>query len=201
MKEKSAPKEKILLTDEQIVELYWQREERAIKATDEKYGKYLLTIAYNIVHDKLDSEECLNDTYLGTWNSIPPARPSAFQAFISKIMRCAAVNKFKSNHAQKRVPSELTVALDEMDDFITYEKTVEEERITSELARVISEYLDSLDENSATMFICRYYYADKVDDIADMMKIHRSTVFRGLADMRKGLKEKLQKEGLWNEEQ
>ena len=201
MKEKSAPKEKILLTDEQIVELYWQREERAIKATDEKYGKYLLTIAYNIVHDKLDSEECLNDAYLGTWNSIPPARPSAFQAFISKIMRCAAVNKFKSNHAQKRVPSELTVALDEMDDFITYEKTVEEERITSELARVISEYLDSLDENSATMFICRYYYADKVDDIADMMKIHRSTVFRGLADMRKGLKEKLQKEGLWNEEQ
>ena len=199
MKDKKTAKTKTPLSDEQIVELYWNREERAIKATDEKYGRYLLTIAYNIVHDDLDSEECLNDTYLGTWNSIPPARPSAFQAFISRIMRCAAIDKFKSNHAQKRIPSELVTTLEEMDDFVS-DSSPEEERMAAELGRAISEYLDSLDENSATMFICRYYYSDKIEDIASMMKVHRSTVLRGLADIRQGLKEKLQKEGLWYDE-
>lgn len=191
---------KNILSDEQIVDLYWQREEKAIKATDDKYGRYLLTIAYNIVHDDLDSEECLNDTYLGTWNSIPPARPVALQIFLSKIMRGVAINKFKKKVAKKRVPSEMIVSLNEMDEFISTDTTVEDERIASELGRAISEYLDGLDDNSATMFICRYYYADRIDDIADMMKVHRSTVFRGLADMREGLREKLKKEGLWYEE-
>lgn len=199
MKPKDRNNSKILLSDDKIVELYWNREERAIKATDEKYGNYLLSIAYNIVHDELDCEECLNDTYLGTWNSIPPARPTAFQAFISKIMRCIAINKFKANHAQKRIPSEVLITLDEMDDFIPSENP-NEKIIASELSRIISEYLETLDENSATMFICRYYYSDKIDDIADMMKIHRSTVFRALSAIREGLKEKLIEEGLWYEE-
>jgi len=197
MKEKNP--QKALLSDQEIVELYWQREERAITATDDKYGNYLFVIAYNIVHDKMDCEECLNDTYLGTWNSIPPARPKAFQAFISKIMRCAAINKFKARSADRRIPSEMTIALEEMDEFISSNDSIEEERCTEALGKAISEYLDTLDDNSATMFICRYYYADKVDDIARMMKVHRSTVFRGLADMRQGLKEKLIKEGLWYE--
>ncbi|MBE6668496.1 MAG: RNA polymerase sigma factor [Ruminococcaceae bacterium] len=199
MKPKDRNNSKILLSDDKIVELYWNREERAIKATDEKYGNYLLSIAYNIVHDELDCEECLNDTYLGTWNSIPPARPTAFQAFISKIMRCIAINKFKANHAQKRIPSEVLITLDEMDDFIPSENP-NEKIIASELSRIISEYLETLDENSATMFICRYYYSDKIDDIADMMKVHRSTVFRALSAIREGLKEKLIEEGLWYEE-
>lgn len=109
------------LSDEKIVELYWQREEKAIEETDKKYGKYLYTIAYNIVHDKLDSEECLNDTYLGTWNSIPPARPSALQIFVSKIARGVAVNKFKSKTAKKRIPSELVTSLSELDECIPYD--------------------------------------------------------------------------------
>ncbi len=198
MKPKDNKSPTVLLSDDKIVELYWNREERAIKATDEKYGNYLLSIAYNIVHDELDCEECLNDTYLGTWNSIPPARPTAFQAFISKIMRCAAINKFKANTAQKRIPSEILVTLDEMEDFIPSEDP-NEKIIASELGRIISEYIETLDENSATMFICRYYYSDKIDDIADMMKVHRSTVFRALSTIREGLKEKLIEEGLWYE--
>ena len=86
-----------------------------------------------------------------------------------------------------------------MDDFIPSENP-NEKIIASELSRIISEYLETLDENSATMFICRYYYSDKIDDIADMMKVHRSTVFRALSAIREGLKEKLIKEGLWYEE-
>ena len=85
MKDKKINNDTKLLSDEAIIELYWRRDEKAIKETDIKYGKYLYSIAYNIVHDTLDCEECLNDTYLGTWNRIPPARPNAFQIFISKI--------------------------------------------------------------------------------------------------------------------
>ena len=90
------------MPDGEIIELYWKREEAAISETDKKYGKYLYRIAYNIVHDELDCEECLNDTYLGTWNRIPPARPNVFQIFLSKIMRNIAVDRFRKNTAKKR---------------------------------------------------------------------------------------------------
>lgn len=92
------------LKDEQIIELYWAREERAISETDRKYRKYLYTVAYNILHSDPDCEECLNDTYLGTWNAIPPHRPNFFQAFLSKIMRNTAVVHYKKNHTQSRIP-------------------------------------------------------------------------------------------------
>ena len=188
------------LSDDQIVELYWTREERAISATAQKYGKYLFTIAYNIVHDNLDSEECVNDTYLGTWNSIPPARPNAFQIFISKIARGIAINKFKSKTAKKRIPAEIITALDELDECISCDSSMEHDILVRSLGKVISEYLDSLDDDMATVFICRYYYSDKIDDIAKMQNVHRSTVFRALAKMREDLRERLIKEGLWDYE-
>ena len=102
------------MSDEDIVALYFARNEKAISETDLKYGRYLFTIAYNIVHDRLDCEECLNDTYLGTWNAIPPHRPPVFQVFLSKIMRNTAVDKFRKTRASKRIPSELVVSLDLM---------------------------------------------------------------------------------------
>ena len=105
MKEATKEKSCELLSDEQIIDLYFAREERAIKETDHKYGKYLFTIAYNIVQDTLDCEECLNDTYLNTWNRIPPTRPSIFHAFLSKIMRNIAVDRYRHNKAQKRALS------------------------------------------------------------------------------------------------
>ena len=98
-----------VLSDEQIIQLYWDRNETAITATDEKYGRYLYTIAYNVLHDRLDCEECLNDTYLGTWNRIPPTRPAAFMVFLSKIMKNIAVDRHRKNTAEKRVPGELDV--------------------------------------------------------------------------------------------
>lgn len=199
MKPKQGYQEGGLLGDEKIVELYWQREERAIEETDRKYGKYLYTIAYHIVHDRLDSEECLNDTYLGTWNSIPPAKPTLLQVFVSKIMRNVAVNRFKSNTALKRIPSELTRSLEELDECMAYSPTPEEERVASETGRVISEYLRGLRDREAFEFICRYYYSDTVVDIASMLNVSRNTVFRDLAQIRNELKERLEKEGLWHE--
>ncbi len=183
------------LSDEAIIELYWKRDEEAITQTDRKYKRYLYTIAYNILHDNLDCEECLNDTYLGTWNAIPPQRPSVFQIFLSKIMRNTAVIRYKYNTAQKRVPSEMTLSLDELNECIPSDPSAEEEYFIGELSRLLSEFLRKLPERSAFIFICRYYCSDRISDIAQMLHISERTVFRELTSMRSDLKDLLEKEG------
>ena len=194
MKEKHNDAE-MLLTDEEIVDLYWNREEKAISETDKKYGAYLYKIAYNIVHDKLDCEECLNDTYLGTWNRIPPTRPNQFQVFVSKIMRNIAINRFQSNHASKRIPSELVVSLDELDACLPSTPASEEEMAIQEIARILNEYLDGLSRKEQLLFVCRYYYSDRVREIAEILKTNDRAIYRALASIRDGLKAALEKEG------
>ena len=181
------------LTDEAIIDLYWERDERAIEETDRKYRNYLLTIAYNIVHDEPDCEECLNDTYLGTWNRIPPIRPGIFSVFISKIMRNIAVGRYRKNTASKRIPSELVVSLGELDECI--ERAPEDELVLAELARLLNEFLKSLPKREEFAFVCRYYYSDKIGDIARMLGLSENTVLRDLAKTRAALKEKLNGEG------
>ena len=187
-----------LLSDESIIELYWARDEQAITETDRKYRHYLYTVAFNILHDKLDCEECLNDTYLGTWNAIPPVRPSIFQIFISKIMRNTAVVRYKHNHAAKRIPSEMTVSLDELRDYIPYDSSAEHDYAVFEISRLLSAYLHSLSEKRVFIFICRYYCSDKITDIADMLHVSESTVFRELNAIKQGLRERLVKEGYFD---
>ncbi len=184
------------LSDEEIVELYWKRNEKAIEQTDRKYGKYLYVIAYNIVHDRLDCEECLNDTYLGTWNQIPPHRPNVFQVFLSRIMRNIAVDKLRYNTAAKRVPSEMMVSLSELEDCMSTDPSAEEELATKELARVLNTYLHALNDREQFIFVCRYYYADKATSIARMLQTSESTISRELSAIREGLKKHLEKEGI-----
>lgn len=186
------------LPDEAIIELYWQRNEQAIAETDRKYGKYLFTIAYNIVHDRLDCEECVNDTYLGTWNRIPPQRPNVFQVFLSRIMRNIAIDKFRKNTAKKQVPSEMLVSLDELEDCMPTVTPEEEQRVT-EISRVLNTFLRELNARSEFIFICRYYYSDSVAKIAKMLGLSDKTVYRELSQIRKQLKERLAKEGLYHE--
>ena len=186
---------KLILTDDEIVSLYWQREEKAINATDVKYGKYLYTIAYNILNDKMDSEECLNDTYLGTWNAIPPAKPTLLQAFLSKIMRNTALARVRKSTAAKRIPSEMSISLEELDECIQWEPGEDEKYFVNRLSELFNKYLDSLSDRQLFIFICRYYYSDSVVRIADMLKLSKNTIFRDLAEIRNGLKELLEKEG------
>ncbi|MBQ8287556.1 MAG: sigma-70 family RNA polymerase sigma factor [Clostridia bacterium] len=194
MNEENEKNKNRLLPDDVIIELYWNRNERAIEETDRKYQKYLYTIAYNILRDTMDCEECLNDTYLGTWNAIPPTRPSVFQAFLSKIMRNTAVGRYKKNASLKRIPSEMTVSLDEFGKCLPDAPSAEEDYFTSQISRIISDYLRSLPERSAFIFICRYYCSDRIADIADMLHVSERTVFRELTDIRSRLQEILVKE-------
>lgn len=184
-----------ILTDDEIVSLYCQRQEKAIDATDAKYGRYLYTIAYNILNDNMDSEECLNDTYLGTWNSIPPAKPTILQAFLSKIMRNTALGRVRRSAAGKRIPSEMSKSLEELDECIGWEPGEDEKYYVNRLSELFNTYLETLSDRQLFIFICRYYYSDPVVKIADMLKLSKNTVFRDLAEIRKGLKEFLEKEG------
>ena len=183
------------LPDNEIIELYWQREENAIRETDKKYRTYLYTVAYNILSDRLDCEECLNDTYLGVWNQIPPKRPKAFQVFLSKITRNIALGRFRKMTAAKRIPPEMIVSLDELDNCLAAERSVEEEYDISEISRILSEYLRSLTDRQTFIFVCRYYYFDPVARIASMLHVSENTVFRDLSAIRAGLRERLEKEG------
>ncbi len=186
---------RVPMDDENIVALYWARDEKAIEETDFKYKNYLFSIAYNIVHDRLDCEECLNDTYLGTWNAIPPSRPNVLKAFLATIMRRIAIKRYHKGLRQKAIPSELTASLSELEDFIAEDGDVGANFDAERLGRVISELVRSLSKRRQFIFMSRYYVAEPIDTIAKELSLSRSMVNKELAAIRNALKEKLESEG------
>lgn len=183
------------MKDARIVELYWQRDEQAIRQTDIKYKTFLLSIAYNIVHDACDSEECLNDTYIGAWNAIPPARPTFLQAFLAKIMRRKAIDCYKARKRQKRIASELTVSLSEVGDFIADDDDMFSETEAKELGQVISDFVRSLPDRRMYIFMSRYYTARPIREIAGLLNCSESTINKEISVIKRELKAKLEKEG------
>ncbi len=183
------------ISDEQIVELYWQRDEQAIKETDIKYKKFLLSVAINIVHDMCDSEECLNDTYIGAWNAIPPARPVVLQSFLGTIMRRTAIDRFRQNNRQKRIASEFTVSLSELEDFIADDSDMNAELEAKELAKTISNFVRALPDRQMYIFVSRYYIADPIPTIGKELGCSVSTVKREIESIKIGLKKYLESEG------
>ncbi len=187
--------ENAMMSDEQIVELYWQRDERAIKETDIKYKKFLLSVAYNVLHDTCDCEECLNDTYLGAWNAMPPSKPSVLQAFLATIMRRTAIDRYKANKSQKRIASELSVSLGEVEDFITDGDDVYSEEEARDLGRIISDFVRSLPNRRMYIFMSRYYTARPIAEIAKLLSCSESTVHKEIALIKRTLKQKMENEG------
>ena len=183
------------MSDEQIVELYWQRDEQAIKETEIKYKSFLLSVALNIVHDMCDSEECLNDTYIGAWNAIPPARPLALQAFLGAIMRRMAIDRFRANNRQKRIASEFTLSLSEFEDFIADDSDMNAEIEAKELGKIISNYVRSLPDRQMYIFVSRFYIADSPATISKELGCSVSTVKREIESIKIGLKKHLESEG------
>ena len=183
------------MDDEKIVALYWERNEKAIEETDIKYKKYLFSIAYNMVHDRLDCEECLNNTYLGAWNAIPPARPNVLKAFLTTIMRRIAIKRYHSNRKKNMIPSELTVSLSELEGFITGDEDISLDFDGEKLGQVISDFVRSLSQRQQFIFMSRYYVAEPIDTIASDLNLSRSMINKELAAIRSALKEKLESEG------
>ena len=179
------------ISDEQIIALYWSRNEKAIEETDRKYKNYLFSIAYNIVHGRQDCEECLNDTYLAAWNAMPPSRPNVLKAFLTTIVRRIAINRYHSNLRQ----SEMTVSLSELEGILSEDAGAESQFNARELGRVISDFVRSLPQRRRFIFMSRYYAAEPIDTIAKQVRLSRSMVNKELAAIRKVLKEKLESEG------
>ena len=183
------------MTDDKIIQLFFQRKEVAIEETQKKYGSYCFKIANNILNNREDSEECLNDTWLKAWESIPPTRPAYLNLFLAKITRNFAINTYRSKHTHKRGKGEITLVLDELEECITGETDVETLYIAEELQSSINKFVRGLSEKDGNVFIRRYFYADSIKDISNRYHISENNVRVMLSRTRNKLKLRLEKEG------
>ena len=183
------------MEDEQILDLYWQRDEVAIRETERKYGKYLTKIAYGILANNEDSQESVSDAYLGAWNSIPPHRPSVFSTYLAKLTRRCSIDIFRQRHREKRLGSEYALSLDELEDCVTAGDSPEETVELGELTQAIGNYLRSLSGEARSTFIGRYFFFDSIREIAAYHHMSESKVKSLLFRTRKGLRDYLVKEG------
>lgn len=182
----------INVSDEMIVDLYWNRNETAIVQTDMKYGKYLFKIANNILNSHLDSEECQNDTYLATWNAIPPHKPLSLQAFVTKLVRRIAIDRYRESHRQKRIPSELITSIDELHTGLCDVHLSE-----NQLSQVLSDFVRSLPKQKQHIFMSRYYFNDSIAEIALSLNVSESSIYKELANIRNNLKSYLREKEIY----
>ena len=183
------------MEDNRILDLYWRRDETAIDQTEKKYGKYLLTVAYNILADREDSKESVNDTYLAAWDSMPPHRPDSLCAYLSKLTRRISIDFFRKRTSQKRGGGEYALSLEELDSCLSGGNTTELAVDRQLLTDAIAAYLRSVTDEARNVFLCRYYYLDPVKTIAGYLHISESKVKILLHRTRQGLWEYLHKEG------
>lgn len=184
------------MDDRQIVELYWNREEQAIKETQMKYGSYCYSIAHHILQNREDAEESVNDTYLGAWKSMPPHRPQYLSAFLGKITRNLSLKKWRERHAAKRGGGEVALTLEELKDCIPAPKTVEDEIEARALAEIIDSFLRDCPAEERQIFLCRYWFFDSVKEIAGEFGCSESKVKMRLLRTREKLRERLEQEGV-----
>lgn len=184
------------MDDEIIINLYWERSESAIAETAKKYGNYCTAIAMNILHSQEDSEECVNDTYLNTWNSIPLQRPNILKAFLGRIIRNLSFNKYKEKRSKKRGGNEVELLLSELESVIPSGSNVEEEYEAGSTAEAINSFLYSLDTENRVIFVRRYWYADSIEAIAERFGMSVSKIKSMLFRTRGKLKVYLEKEGV-----
>ncbi len=185
------------MDDNQIIQLLWERNEEALSAVSQKFGRYCGLIAKNIVGDPTDVEECMNDTLLAVWNSIPPNKPQNLRAYVGTIMRNNALNALKRDSARKRGGSELEEITDELSDFPS-DYSVESLAEQHELLAEISTYLNSLNERRQKAFVLRYWYCCEVSEISAVTGLTEANVYNILKRERKKLLEYLRKRGLMN---
>ena len=185
------------MEDSRIVELYWQKNADAIKETDSKYGAYCFSIAENILHSKEDAEECVNDTWLKTWNAIPPQKPNKLQLFLAKITRNLSFNRYKAKAAEKRGGGEMPIVLDELAECVAGDATVEQSYAAKELERCIGAFVRTLPEREGNVFVRRYFFTESVSQIAKLYGLTENHVMVILSRTRKKLKTQLIKEGFF----
>ena len=185
------------MTDEKIVDLYWQRDESAVSETQAKYGRYLTKIAYNILTDMEDSLESVNDTYMYAWKAMPPHRPAILSTFLAKITRRAAIDIVRKKNRDKRIPSEYTFSLSELEECISDQRTVEQKIEAEELSNLIKKYLRTISPEARQLFIGRYFFLDPLKEVARYCGMSEAKAKSMLYRTRCGLREYLNREGYY----
>lgn len=184
------------MEDSEIIGLYWDRDQRAVAETADKYGAFLWGIAWNILRSHGDAEECVNDTYLKTWNAIPPARPSAFRAWLGRVARNLSLDRWKQARTQKRGGDGTALLLGELDSCVPAPRGTDQALEDREIAGLISAFLRGLPAESRIIFLRRYWYGEDVADIAKRLDCGQGKVKSSLFRTRNGLRAYLEKEGV-----
>lgn len=182
------------MDDSQIIDLFFERSEQAINELSKKYGKIFNKVSQNILNNVLDAEECVNDAYLGTWNSIPPQRPNPLLTYVCRIVRNISIKKYHTNTAVKR-NSYYDVALEELEDCLPSLDTADKELDAKELAKIINDFLDTLNRDNRVIFVRRYWFSDPLSEIAKMFGITEHNASVRLSRIRKKMKKYLIKKG------
>lgn len=185
----------VFVEDKLIVDLFLERSEDAIKETKEKYGRYCFAIANNILRSECDAEECVNDTYVSAWESIPPHKPEVLSTFLGKITRNISLNRYYHNHAMKRSQN-VEIALEELEDVLSAENQFDSVAEETVLKDIINRFLSSLSKSNRIVFVRRYWYLDSVKEISKNCGLSESNVKVTLSRVRKGFKSFLEKEGI-----
>ena len=175
------------MDDEKIVKLYWDRNEKAIEESQNKYGAYCNSIAYNILADVSDSEECVNDTWLHAWNAMPPHKPLVLSVFLGKITRNLSFDLYRKAHRLKRGGNQIEETLDELSDCVSGNLDVERDFEMKELMNEINQFLMGLSMEKRYMFILRYWYVESIGEIADRFDVSKNSVSINLNRIRKKL--------------
>ena len=183
------------MEDSKIIDLFFERSEQAIEELDRKHGPAVKRTAANILKDRLDVEECVSDTYLRTWNSIPPQVPNPLASYVCRIAHNLAIDRYHANHAEKR-DSQYHLVLDEIEECIPSGMNVETELEAKELGASINRFLSSLSKEDRFLFVRRYWYADSVSDLAALTKGSPNRISVRLFRLREKLRNTLTKEGL-----
>ena len=185
------------MQDEQIVELYWQRDETAIPVTQEKYGAYLMKIAVNILTNREDSEESVNDTYLAAWNSMPPQKPCVLSAYLGKLTRRISISRWRKRNSRKRWGDTFALSLSELEEVTGRTEEPDEVLEAARLGEVLDRFLRTLPSVERNAFIGRYYYMDPLKEVARYCGLRESTAKSMLFRVRQKLRETLAKEGFF----
>jgi len=183
------------MEDSHIINLYFERNERAIKETDIKYGAFCKYISLNIIGILEEAEECVNDSYLAVWNKIPPTIPESFKAFLGRITRNIAISRFRSMKAKKRY-SNMEILLSELNECVPAKVSTEELIELKELTGYICDWLDSLSEEDKVIFVRRYWFGETIQSLAKKCGISSSKMAQRMYHLRNSLKKALEKKGV-----
>lgn len=187
------------MEDREITELFNSRSEEAIKTAKEKFGRLCKKIIFGILKNEEDCEECENDTYMKLWNTIPPQQPKSLTAYIARIAKTTAINKYRADHREKRGGGEIDLVFDELADIVPSKDNVQGMAESKETAAAINEFLEQLPKEKRIIFVRRYWFCSSVKDIAYDLKLTESNISVILSRTKSALKDFLKERGLYDE--